>query len=108
MIIAAYAGTEKSTFAARFPNAADVVSMPRSWILPPIAPEGEIELEKGKLDRLRDPLYPKNYIIDILRAEREYDYVLIPTKKNPNSIPIGNEFGFFAVIENIYFLGNWL
>lgn len=79
MIIAAYAGTGKSTFAARFSNAADVVSMPRSWILPPIAPEGETELEKGKLDRLRDPLYPENYIIDILRAEQEYDYVLIPT-----------------------------
>lgn len=35
MIIAAYAGAGKSTFAARFENAVDVVSMPRSCILPP-------------------------------------------------------------------------
>lgn len=31
------------------------------------------------MDVLTDPLYPENYIIDILRAEQEHDYVLILT-----------------------------
>lgn len=82
MIIAAYAGTGKSTFAARFENAADVASMPRSRILLPKKTEGESEQEKGRIDLLADPLYPDNYIIDILKAERKYDYVLIPTSMN--------------------------
>ena len=79
MIIAAYAGTGKSTFAARIPNAVDLAIMPRSWILPPPGSEERNEREKGRLDRLPDPFFPDNYLLDILKAEREYDYVLIPT-----------------------------
>lgn len=79
MIIAAYSGTGKSTFAVRFENAADVASMPRHRILPPKKSEEENERGKGRMDVLTDPLYPENYIIDILRAEQEHDYVLIPT-----------------------------
>lgn len=78
MIIAAYSGTGKSTFAARFENAVDLVSMPWDQILPPQRSE-DGESEKGWANVLADPLYPENYIINILRAEREYDYVLIPT-----------------------------
>lgn len=79
MIIAAYAGAGKSTFAARVPNTVDLPIMPRSWILSPRKSEEEEEKEKGRLDRLPDPLYPYNFIIDILKAERKYKYVLIPT-----------------------------
>lgn len=79
MIIAAYSGTGKSTFAARVQNAADVVSMPWHRILPPKGSEEENESGKGRMDVFTDPLYPDNYIIEILKAEREHDYTLIPT-----------------------------
>lgn len=79
MIIAAYAGAGKTTFAARFENAVDMVSMPRSCILSPKQSGKESEREKGRMDVYANPLYPDNYIADILRAEREYNYVLIPT-----------------------------
>lgn len=79
MIIAAYSGTGKSTFAARIQNAADVVSMPWHRILPPKGSEEENESGKGRMDVFTDPLYPDNYIIEILKAEREHDYTLIPT-----------------------------
>lgn len=80
MIIAAYAATGKSTFAARTDRAVDLPGMIHSWILPPTdKTAAELEKEKGALYHLRNPLFPGNYIAQILRAEMEYDYVLIPT-----------------------------
>lgn len=80
MIISAYAGAEKSTFALQVERAVDLTVMPYKWILPPTEKKNaELEGEKGAFYHLPNPLYPENYIIDILRAEREYDYVLIPT-----------------------------
>ncbi|MBR1496549.1 MAG: hypothetical protein IJ617_02860 [Oscillospiraceae bacterium] len=81
MIVSAYAGTGKTTFAARESGAVDLPSMPCSWILPDPGDrsEDELEREKGALYHLRNPLFPDNYIVEILKAERKYDYVLIPT-----------------------------
>lgn len=80
MIIAAYAGTGKSTFAARTDGAIDLPCMPCKWILPPAdRASAELEGEKGARYRLPDPRYPDNYIAEILRAERDYRFVTIPT-----------------------------
>lgn len=80
MIIAAYAGTGKSTFAQRVGRAADLPIMPFSWILPPTEKtDAELEEEKGALHRLRDPRFPDNYLAEILKAERTSRFVLIPT-----------------------------
>lgn len=80
MIIAAYAGTGKSTFAAQVENTVDLPIMPYRWILPPTdkAP-AELEGEKGALYRLPDPRFPLNYLAEILKAEKSYEFVLIPT-----------------------------
>lgn len=80
MIITSYAGAGKTFFANHAENAVDLVTMPHSWILPPPGKNpGEHESEKGARYLLRDPRYPDNYILEILKAEREYRYVLIPT-----------------------------
>lgn len=80
MIIAAYAGTGKTTFAARMTGAVDLASMPFCWLLPlREAAPGEQEGEKGALYHIRDPRFPDNYVAGILKAERENDIVLIPT-----------------------------
>ena len=81
MIIAAYAGTGKTTFAKKESSAVDLPSMPYSWILPEPGDrnDNELEGEKGALYHLRNPLFPDNYIVVILKAERTNDYVLIPT-----------------------------
>lgn len=80
MIIAGFAGTGKSTFAARVENATDLTSMPFSRILPTVK-SGEPEAEKAAPWLLNDPLYPDNYVAAVLRAERAYDYVIIPTSE---------------------------
>ncbi len=80
MIIAGFAGTGKSTFAARVENAIDLTSMPYSRILPTVK-SGEPEAEKAAPWLLNDPLYPDNYVAAVLRAERRYDYVIIPTSE---------------------------
>ena len=80
MIIAAYAGTGKSTFAARTENTVDLPIMPYCWILPPTdKPPAELEGEKGALYRLSDPRFPANYLAEILKAESTHEFVLIPT-----------------------------
>lgn len=80
MIIAAYAGTGKSTFAQRIKGAADLPVMPCKWILPPTDKTGaELEREKGALHRLADPRFPYNYLAEVLKAERMSRFVLIPT-----------------------------
>ena len=80
MIIAAYAGAGKSTFAKKVEGAVDLPIMPYKWILPPTEKDSaELEAEKGALHRLRDPRFPENYLAEILRAERECRFVLIPT-----------------------------
>lgn len=80
MIIAAYAGTGKSTFAQRVEGAVDLPIMPHSWVLPPTEKTGvELEGEKGALHRLSHPLFPDNYLAEILKAERDCRFVLIPT-----------------------------
>ena len=80
MIIAAYAGTGKSTFAQRIEGAADLPIMPCKWILPTTGKTGaELEGEKGALHRLADPRFPYNYLAEVLKAERVSRFVLIPT-----------------------------
>lgn len=80
MIISAYAGTGKSAFASQIERAVDLTIMPYKWILPPAEKTSvELEKEKGALYHLPNPLFPENYIVDILRAEGKFDYVLIPT-----------------------------
>lgn len=79
MIIAAYAGAGKSTFASQVENAIDMVIMPYSRILPESG--AEPEKEKGAPWLLTNPCYADRYIAAVLRAEKEYEYVIIPTNK---------------------------
>lgn len=80
MIIAAYAATGKSTFAAQTGGVTDLPCMPYKWIPPTVGKKSpELEGEKGGLYHLHDPRYPDNHIAAILRAERDYQFVVIPT-----------------------------
>jgi len=78
MIVAAFCGCGKSTFAKKHSNEAlDLMSMPYSWLLPE-KDEKETESIKGAEWLLHNPLFPKNYIFDLLEANKKYKYVLIP------------------------------
>lgn len=80
MIVAAYAGAGKTSFAKRTAGAIDLVTMPYSRILPPDdGAKREHEGEKAAPYLLQNPQYPYNYLLEVLKAEQEYDYVLIPT-----------------------------
>jgi len=97
MILAAYAGAGKSTFARRVEGAVDLASMPYSRVLPPEkGTKQECEAEKAAPYLLRNLQYPYNYLLEILKAEREYDYVLIPT--STRVIRMLNEMGRTVVL----------
>lgn len=80
-IIAGYAGVGKSYFANKMEGAIEIPSMPFRWILPKHTDKTEIELEKekGAFYHLANPLFPMNYILEILKAEAIHRYVIIPT-----------------------------
>ncbi len=97
MIIAAYAGAGKSAFARQVEGAVDLVSMPYSWVLPPEkGTKQECEAEKAAPYLLRNLQYPYNYLLEILKAERECEYVLIPTATGV--IRMLNEMGRIVVL----------
>lgn len=80
MIIAAYAGAGKSQFAKQVNNAKDIVSMPHRWILPGNHSKNEESESLKAADYLvANPLYTDQYVLEILKAEKEYDFVIIPT-----------------------------
>lgn len=80
MIIAAYAGAGKSTFEEKVPNSIDMVSMPYRWVLPQSKPDkGESEEQKAAEYLVENPFFVYQYVHAILKAEEEYDYVIIPT-----------------------------
>ena len=85
MIIAAYAGCGKTTFAERYPNlCVEVVSMPYARILPERdkgMPEG-VEEEKAAEYHVNNPIYPMNLVEEVLEMEHKYKYVIIPTVRS--------------------------
>ncbi len=98
MIIAAYAGTGKTTFANQIHSAIDIKSMPYAWFLPRLGDtNAEFEAAKGAMDHVRNPLYPRNMVLDILKAEREYAYVIMPTVSEAIDI-LQEEFGREVVL----------
>lgn len=80
IIIAAYPGAGKSTFAKQVDETVDLPMMPYSQILSPTwKTNAKGEPEKSSPYHLHNPLFPRNYIADILKAERKYRFILIPT-----------------------------
>ena len=80
-IIASYAGTGKTNFADRVEGAIEIPSMPFRWILLKNTDKTakELEKEKGAFYHLTNPLFPMNYVLEILKAEAMHHYVIIPT-----------------------------
>lgn len=80
-IIASYAGVGKTYFSENTENAIEIPSMPFRWILLKNTDKSakELEKEKGAFYHLANPLFPMNYVFEILKAERSYKYVIIPT-----------------------------
>ena len=82
MIIAAYAGCGKTTFAKNHPDVCiEVASMPYARILPIIKEETNknFEREKAADYHVNNPIYPLNMIATVLELEKQYKYVIIPT-----------------------------
>ncbi len=82
MIIAAYAGSGKTTFAQKHSDiCAEITSMSYARILSGTnAQDGkEIEREKAAEYHVNNPLYPYNMIEDVLELEKTHKYIVIPS-----------------------------
>ena len=81
IIIAAHAGTGKTTFAEKHPNmAVDLVCMPYKYILPNDFDESNSESCKANPDNELNPEYPQNYAdaIKVALNDGEKRFILIP------------------------------
>ncbi len=79
MIIAAYAGVGKTWFAQNVPDAKDLASMPYQYFIQEdMKSNEEVEALKAAPYLVTNPLFPDNYIAEILKYEKIFTYVLIP------------------------------
>lgn len=98
MIIAAYAGCGKTTMAREYPDKCiEIVSMPYTRILPVAEGEHSFESEKAALHHINNPIFPYNMISEILEAEQDNKYVIIPTIKSVIDI-IQKDYGRTVVL----------
>ena len=83
MIIAAYAGTGKTTAANLYPEkAVDFVCMPYKYILEPLPEDADSENYKANPDSVMREDWPWNYAAAIKNAMNEGKILLIPTDLN--------------------------
>ena len=67
-IVAAFAGVGKSYVGSKYPNVLDLESTYFKWLENGIANLTEEE-RKGRKDRVLNPLWPQNYIDEILKQK---------------------------------------
>ena len=78
-VIAAYAGTGKTTAAERYPGAVvDFVSMPYKYILCPLPPGAESEAGKAEPENVLRGGWPWNYVDALQEFMEEGKVLLIP------------------------------
>ena len=75
-IISAFAGVGKTYVGKKYQNVLDLESTYYKWLENGVAHLTEEE-RKGRKDRVLNPLWPKNYIEEILKQKDNYDIVLI-------------------------------
>lgn len=75
-IISAFAGVGKTYVGKKYENVLDLESTYYKWLENGVAHLTEEE-RKGRKDRVLNPLWPKNYIDEILKQKDNYDIVLI-------------------------------
>ena len=78
IVISGFAGIGKTTLQKNYPNVIDLESSDFKWIYQ----NEDIELmneekRKGITERVRNPLWPYNYVKVIMQKLNEYDIVLI-------------------------------
>ncbi len=80
MIVAAYAGTGKTTFAAMHPQKAiDFVCMPFKYYLDPNTDVGDGESAKANPDHVMQSNWPHNYVTAIKESMSDDRILLIPS-----------------------------
>ena len=80
VIIASFPAMGKSTFAKKYPNVIDLESTEYQWILSDEQKLLGVEERKGML-RTKNPEWPSNYIAEIKKAVKKYNFVLVTSTK---------------------------
>ena len=75
-IVAAFAGVGKTYVGKKYPNVLDLESTYYKWLEDGVAQLTEEE-RKGNKNRVMNPLWPQNYIDEIIKQKDKYDIVLI-------------------------------
>lgn len=83
MIISGFAGVGKTTLAKEYPNIVDLESSDFKWIYKNIETERiDKEKRKGTTERTPNPLWPLNYVREIINKTKTYDIILISQDKD--------------------------
>ena len=77
IIISGFAGIGKTTLQKKYKGVIDLESSDYKWIYDDNIENIDKEQRKGVTNRKQNPLWPLNYVEDIIRKSYEYDIVLI-------------------------------
>lgn len=83
LIISGFAGIGKTTLEQKYSNVIDLESSDFKWIYSDENTQNmNKERRKGTTNRTQNPLWPLNYIKEIIQKSSEYDIVLISQDKD--------------------------
>ncbi len=83
IIISGFAGIGKTTLQKNNPSVIDLESSDYKWIYQDENTESmDKEMRKGVTNRVKNPLWPLNYVKDIIEKSNEYEIVLISQDKD--------------------------
>ena len=97
LIISGFAGIGKTTLAQNYPSVIDLESSDFKWIYSDEATEGmDKEQRKGTTQRTQNPLWPLNYVKEIITQSQTHDIVLISQDKDMRDCLRENDCEYYA------------
>ena len=96
-VISVFAGLGKTTVAKKYSNVCDLQSSPYRCDYSKIS-KADYEKMKCNTSRIPNPEWPNNYLKAVLKAQKEYDIVLVPSSVDIRELLVNNNIDFMLVL----------
>lgn len=97
LVISGFAGIGKSTLQERYTNVIDLESSDFKWIyLDEETEKMDKESRKGVSNRIKNPIWPLNYVREIIKKTSEYDIVLVSQDKEVRDCLMENSVSYIV------------
>ena len=98
-VISVFAGLGKTTVSKKYSNVCDLQSSPYRCDYSKVS-KADYEKMKCSSSRIPNPEWPNNYLNAVLKAQKEYDIVLVPSSVDIRELLVNNNIDFMLVLPN--------